>query len=284
MTQLVGVVNITPDSFSDGGHYWDIEAAVNHVDAMLDEGVDVLDIGAESTRPNATPITADEEWLRLQPILAYTQERLRQLRRSEGRYIPISIDTRHASTAAHAVAAGVDWINDVTGFRDEAMLRAVQHSHVRLVVMHSLTVPANPLVKWPEDVDVLAEITAWQQATRRRLRAAGICSERIIWDVGLGFGKTTEQNWELLRRMPTLMQGAETGEAWLVGHSRKRFFEAVTPLPPQERDVETLSASLWLAQHGVDYVRVHQIPMHRRALAVLRQLESAATSRVTTCQ
>lgn len=256
MTELVGILNLTPDSFSDGGQFSDPDRALACVADLLAQGATVIDIGAESTRPNATALTAEEEWERLAPVL----ERLSEFKNEP---VTFSLDTRHPETAEKGIAQGIHWVNDVSGFSAPSMIASVSESDVRLVVMHSLTVPADPSVTLPEEIDVIAELKDWAEQRFSELEAHGIRRERLIFDPGIGFGKTAEQSIAILRDISALKS---PGVPLLVGHSRKSFMKEFSEAPAQERDVETAALSCLLAREGVDYLRVHNVEMNARAL------------------
>lgn len=252
MTHLVGILNITPDSFSDGGQFHAPEAAFERYAQLVADGAAIVDIGAESTRPGATPLTPDEEWARLGPVLA----RLPRTHR-------LSIDTRHAATAARALDNGVAMINDVSGFADPAMAPLLAQADCRVIVMHALTVPADPSVHWPEGTDPIAAILAWKSQLLERVALAGIAPERLIFDPGLGFGKTHEQSMALVQRAPELLA---SGGDWLYGHSRKSFLSLITDAAAPDRDAATLLLSRQLVAAGVHYLRVHDVRGHAEAL------------------
>lgn len=253
--QLVAAINITPDSFSDGGEYVDVNKAIARIDQCLAEGATVIDIGAESTRPGATLISAEEEWSRLAPVLAAIKERCD---------IPVlSIDTRKASVAKKALSYGVKCLNDVGGFDDPAMRELAAHSDVDIVVMHHLGVPANK-----DEVIALCEspvsvVYTWGLEKIKQLEAAGIDRSRIIFDVGIGFGKNAEQSACLLKNISVFH---ELGVRLFVGHSRKSFLNLITDLSFAERDLETAVISTHLAKHGVHYIRIHNVGVNQRAL------------------
>jgi dihydropteroate synthase len=261
-TRIVGIVNLTPDSFSDGGKYVGPDAAIAHMEMLVEQGADVLDVGAESTRPGARTLSPAEEWERLSGVLSVAKSRFA--------HIPISVDTRHAATAARAIDAGVDWINDVAGGSDRQMLEVMRSASCRYVVMHSLSVPADPKKVLPESVNATTTVHGWAERKLLELQDAGIFPERVILDPGIGFGKTAAQSWNLLRGVHKLM---DLDVPLLVGHSRKSFFKSVTEKNAAERDVETHMVSAWLAQQGVPYLRVHDVPGTKRAIAVGMQLK-----------
>lgn len=254
-TKLVGIVNITPDSFSDGGSFVTPGDAVSAIRRMTESGAEVIDIGAESTRPGATAITPDEEWRRLGPVLAALPE-------PGQRSFWVSVDTRHAATARRAVAMGVDWINDVTGFSSPDMVDAVRRASCSLVVMHSLGAPADPSVTLAADVDVISFLCAWAETRFSDLARVGIERERLIFDPGVGFGKTSAQSRAILEGAARF---SDLGVPVLIGHSRKSCLATPGDIPAM-RDAATLQVSERLVAAGVDYLRVHDVTAHRRLL------------------
>ena len=255
-TRLMGIVNITPDSFSDGGAHLSPEAAFSAIEQMIAAEVHVIDIGAESTRPGATPLSHEEEWARLEPVLS----QLSRFKRVE-----FSLDTRHPGTARKGLACGVHWINDVSGLTSPEMINAVKDSSCKLVLMHSLTVPADKNVTLPEDADAVVEVLAFGQKRIAELEKAGIARERIVFDVGLGFGKNPLQSMMLLR---DITQFRALGVRLLVGHSRKAFLIGIAA----DRDEATLAVSQYLCTKKIDYIRVHDVAAHRDMLNVLEAL------------
>lgn len=267
--RIVGIVNVTPDSFSDGGRFLDAERAVAHGLALVAEGADLLDLGAESTRPGggvygagARTVPVEEELERLLPVLAGLR------RETEA---PISIDTRKAAVARRALAAGADLINDVSALADPEMAAVVAEVGCPLIVMHS----RGELSSMQRDIaftDVVAEVAVELEAAARRAVAAGIAPERLIVDPGLGFGKTSEQNFALLARLPELVAA---GRPVLVGASRKSFLGTLGGQPPAERLEGSLAAAGWAARGGAALVRVHDVAATRRFLDVWFALEEA---------
>lgn len=257
----MGIVNLTPDSFSDGGQYDSADAALVHIGQLLNNGADIIDIGAESTRPNAKILSPDEEWKRLGGILIKSRKLFPKA--------CISVDTRHTQTVCRALDIGVDWINDVSGGADAALLEAVAASSCKYVLMHSLTVPVDPSITLPENADAVEQVGQWARWRLTELAEIGIAPERVILDPGIGFGKTAAQSWQLIRKANNLMV---IHKNWIIGHSRKSFFSAITQVRPQERDLETHIISAWLAQAGIPYVRVHDVAGTKRALAVAEAL------------
>ena len=245
-TKLVGIVNITPDSFSDGGQNSSPEAALKTIEQMERDGADIIDIGAESTRPGATALTHEQEWERLSEVLPGLVN-----------IMQFSIDTRHPQTAAKAIKLGADWVNDVSGFSNPDMIEAVRGSDCRLVVMHSLTVPADKNVILPLDSDPVELLMNWADIRFAELENAGIERSRLIFDPGIGFGKNAQQSLAIINGAERLK---ELGVPLLFGHSRKSFMGAAAG------DEETLKLSQLLADKGVDYIRVHDIKRHRLAV------------------
>jgi dihydropteroate synthase len=261
-TQLVGILNLTPDSFSDGNRHPTPADALKHAEQMAREGASVLDVGAESTRPGATPLSAAEEWERLAPFLPQLMAKKLPCR--------ISLDTRHPETAEKALMLGVHWINDVSGAAPP-MAEALKGKKAQLVLMHSLSVPADPNRIMPPETDVIEALLAWGKKKIRELEKAGIAKERIIFDPGIGFGKSADQSLSIIRHAERLKA---LGVPLLFGHSRKSFLRTWNPKASEDRDLQTASISAFLAQKGVDYLRVHHI---RANMAALKEpLKSAA--------
>ena len=257
MTELVGILNITPDSFSDGGAFDTVESALAQAEAMIAQGVAVIDVGAESTRPGADSLTPQEEWQRLELILPEI------IRKAHEATIRVSLDTHHAGVAEKGLEAGVDWINDVSGFTDPAMQKIVAQYDGPLVMMHALSIPADPAQVINNRLDPVTEVISFFQQQPEILEKEGIDSQRIILDPGIGFGKTAMQSLMLLARWQELRA---LGLPILMGHSRKSFFSLFTEKPAEERDELTLAFSSLLAMQGVDYLRVHNVASHARLL------------------
>jgi len=259
---VMGIVNVTPDSFSDGGRHADVEAAVAHGLALVADGADLLDVGGESTRPYSTPVDAEEEWRRVGEVV-------HRLAREAG--VPVSIDTSKAVVAAQAIAAGAEIINDVTGLEgDPNMVRVAVESGAAVCAMHMQGTPQTMQVA-PRYDDVVAEIHGYLLRRRDALVAAGIPLERICLDPGIGFGKTHEHNLALLAAAGRFL---DLGTSILVGHSRKGFIgkaierQLGRPATVAERDAGTAAAACRLAAAGIQIVRVHAVGLVRAALAL----------------
>jgi dihydropteroate synthase len=262
----MGVVNATPDSFSDGGRSFTLDAAVAHAERLAEEGADLIDLGGESTRPGARPVAVAEELRRVVPVI----ERLRARRFT----VPISIDTCKVEVARAALAAGADLVNDVTGLRDPALAEAVAAAGVPVVVMHLRGTPAD-MASRASYADLLAEVAAELREGLARAAAAGIQEARIILDPGLGFAKTPAQTVELLARVGELKA---LGRPLLVGPSRKRFIGDLTGAPVEARLPGTLAAVTACVLAGVELIRVHDVAAARQACQVAAALRKAGAS------
>ena len=258
---VVGVVNVTPDSFSDGGRYLDADEAIAHGVAMHRRGADLVDVGGESTRPGAQRVDASTERARVLPVITELA--------AAG--VPVSVDTTRASVAAAAVEAGAAVVNDVSGgLADPSMARVVADAGVPWILMHwrGRSDVMDSLARYD---DVVADVRAELMARVDAAVAAGVSADALVVDPGLGFAKTAAHNWELLRRLDVLVS---TGLPVLVGASRKRFLGALlagpdgAPRPADGREVATLAVTALAAAAGVWGVRVHEVGASLDAVAV----------------
>lgn len=256
--EFMGIVNVTPDSFSDGGLYHDSISAFRRIRELVDEGASLIDIGAESTRPGARSVGAKEEWTRLEPILLEVKKSLS----SEYPWIKWSIDTRYPETAEKASEFGVHWINDVTGGENSRMIDILCHSQGDIVFMHQLGVPVDPDRVIPFDKDPVEFVLKWANERILFFESWKIERHRLIFDPGIGFGKTADQSIEILSR---LQEFQSMGIRVLVGHSRKSFLKQISPRDPSDRDLESQVISSSLISRGVDYLRVHDVKGNERA-------------------
>jgi dihydropteroate synthase len=255
---VMGVLNVTPDSFSDAGRFRDPGAAIDHARRMVAEGADVIDVGAESTRPygNAAPVAAEEEWRRLKTVLPAVA----------ALGLPVSIDTMKATIAASALAAGASIVNDVWGLqRDPDMARVVAEHAVPIVIMHNRE-DADPAI------DIVADIAAFFRRSLDIAGRAGIARDSIVLDPGIGFGKTPEQSLLVLARLDQL---TGFGLPLLVGASRKRFIDKVSPAPPNQRLGGSLAAHLSAVTDGAVIVRAHDVAETVQALRVASAIRGA---------
>jgi dihydropteroate synthase len=255
-TAIMGIVNVTPDSFSDGGAFLDPEAAIAHGLRLAAEGADILDVGGESTRPGAAPVPADEERRRVVPVVRGLAARCA---------LPISVDTTKAAVARAALDAGASIVNDVSALRfDPSLGPVVAAAGAALVLMHMQGDPRTMQVE-PRYDDLLGEVRGELAAALARAAAAGVDPARTLVDPGIGFGKTLAHNLELLGRLGEL---AGLGRPILVGPSRKSFIGKITGAPPAGRVEGTIAACCLAAARGAHAVRVHDVAAVRRALAV----------------
>ena len=255
---VMGVLNVTPNSFSDGGRFFDPGRAIDHARQLVAEGADILDIGAESTRPygGAVAVTAEEERRRLEPILPTVL----------GLGVPVSIDTMKAAVAAWALDAGAAIANDVWGLqRDGDMARVVAERGVPVIVMHNREA-ADPAI------DIMADIAAFFSRSLAIADRAGIARDQIVLDPGIGFGKTPEQSIIALARLAELKS---FGLPILLGASRKRFIDSVSPAPPDRRIGGSIASHLFAVASGAAIVRVHDVAETVQALKVTAAIESA---------
>lgn len=254
-TLVMGALNVTPDSFSDGGRFLEPEAAIKGGVRMEEEGADILDVGGESTRPGSEPVTPQEEWRRLEPVLMGLAERVE---------IPISVDTYRPETASKALDAGASMVNDVTGLRDMELARVVAKYDVPVILMHMLGEPKT-MQRNPQYEDVVADILRF---LRERIEVAvreGVDREKIVVDPGIGFGKNIEHNLEILRR---LGEFRSLGRPVLVGTSRKSFIGKILNLDVEHRLEGSLAAAVVAASKGANIVRTHDVKETIKALRV----------------
>ncbi|MFC5453890.1 dihydropteroate synthase [Prosthecobacter fluviatilis] len=257
---IMGIVNVTPDSFSDGGRFNDPGRAVEHAFMLLAQGADILDIGGESTRPGAEPVSETEELHRVLPVIRAVRSQTQAL---------ISIDTMKAAVARAALDAGADIINDVTGLRgDAAMPRVAADSKAGLVVMHMTGTPQT-MQNQPQYEDVVAEVGSYFDNRLRVLEGEGIDPERIVLDPGFGFGKTLEHNLALMRALPQL----STRRPLLVGVSRKSMIARVMHSDAMEdRFWPTIALSAYAREHGARIIRVHDVKPNCDALRMMEAI------------
>jgi 2-amino-4-hydroxy-6-hydroxymethyldihydropteridine diphosphokinase/dihydropteroate synthase len=256
--RLVGIVNVTPDSFSDGGKYWAPDRAIAHVKRLVKEGASVVDVGALSTRPGVNVPDVEEEWARLEPVLDGICGDLEECE--------LSLDSFRPEIVRRALERypTVGWINDQSGGSCREILEEVAERGIQICVMHALCLP--PTRKYlPPTLPPIDSILSWAEETVRRLERAGIAKEKIVLDPGIGFGKSSYQNFHLIKSVSGLRA---TGCKVLVGHSRKSYLSGCLPLPPPKRDVGTLAVSEVLRDQGVDYLRVHNVADHQHFFVV----------------
>lgn len=251
---LMGIVNVTPDSFSDGGRFIERDAAVVHALQLAEDGADILDIGGESTRPGSEPVGEAEELRRVVGVVERLRPQTERL---------ISIDTTKAEVARQAVAAGADIVNDISGLTfDAAMPEICADSDCGVICMHIKGTPQT-MQDDPHYDDVVSDVTTFLSDRLSELESAGIARERIAIDPGIGFGKTAQHNVDLLSNAGTLRS---LGRPVLIGHSRKRFLAKVLGRPVEERTFGTIGVAIGVAAQGADMIRVHDVRETRDAL------------------
>ncbi|MES2482219.1 MAG: dihydropteroate synthase [Pseudomonadota bacterium] len=261
--QVMGIVNLTPDSFSDGGRHADARAALAHCERLIEEGADILDLGAESTRPGTAPVSLEDERVRLLPVL---REALKL-------GVPVSVDTYKPALMQEVLALGADIVNDIWALRQPGGIDAVAaHGACGVCLMHMHGQPRTMQLA-PLEGDPLPPVRALLQQSTDALVARGVARERICWDPGIGFGKTAAQNFALLARQGELLG---SGHPLLAGWSRKSSLGAVTGLPVQERLVPSVAAALLAVERGAHIVRVHDVRETVSALKVLQALRANA--------
>ena len=255
---IVGILNVTPDSFSDGGDFLDPEAAAEHAAAMLDEGADMLDVGGESTRPGSDPVSQEEEIRRVVPVL----KRILSVRPEA----VISVDTYRSGTAKAALEAGASLVNDVTALRgDPGMVSLIEEAACPVILMHMQGEPKT-MQKEPNYQDVVGEVRDFLAERAEYAVAAGVRLENIIVDPGIGFGKNLEHNLALLRNLDALV---DLGFPVLIGTSRKSFVERITGAQEaRDRVFGTVATTVLAFEQGATFFRVHDVRANRQALAV----------------
>ncbi|MCK5534478.1 dihydropteroate synthase [bacterium] len=256
-TYIMGVLNITPDSFSDGGKYYtNCDKAIFCAQQMAEEGVDIIDIGGESSRPGAIPISEEEEKKRILPIIKKLTKKIK---------IPISIDTYKPGVARAAIMEGASLINDISGLQDEEMIKVINEFNVPVIIMHMQGSP-QCMQENPQYKEVISDIISFFQERIQRAENNGISKENLILDPGIGFGKTTKHNLEILRR---LEEFKILGCPLLIGTSRKRFIGDILELPVGQRLEGSLATCLWSIFKGINILRVHDVLSTVRAVRMV---------------
>jgi dihydropteroate synthase len=253
-TRVIGIVNVTADSFSDGGRFLDASAAIDHGRRLRDEGADLVDVGGESTRPGAKPVALDEELRRVLPVVE-------ALVRAG---VVVSVDTMKPEVMRRAIAAGAAMVNDVNGFRAAGAIEAIVAADASVCVMHMQGTPETMQAE-PSYGDVVGEVAAFLSERARALEAAGVAADRIVVDPGFGFGKTRAHNIALMRGLPAI---AALGYPVLAGLSRKRTIGEITGREAGERVAGSVAAALVAVQNGASMVRVHDVKETVDALKV----------------
>ena len=258
---IMGILNVTPDSFSEEGQFFKHNAAIEHAQRMIAEGVDIIDVGGESSRPGADPVTLEEEKRRVWPLI----EALAKLK------VPVSIDTYKAEIAAGALERGAVIVNDISaGNFDPMMPRIVARHDAAYVLMHIQGTPQN-MQKNPQYQDLMKELIDYLNNSLKIAVEAGVDKKKIILDPGIGFGKTLQHNLEILKRFEELHG---LGQPLLIGTSRKSFIGAITGLPVEKRLPGTAASVLWAVERGANIVRVHDVGPIKELLQVAQAMKA----------
>jgi len=261
--KIMGILNVTPDSFSDGGQFESMASACSQAEALVVSGADIIDVGGESTRPFAKPVTVQEELNRVIPAISAIRSAYS---------IPISIDTTKAEVARQALTAGANIINDISALRkDPAMLTLVRETSVPVIIMHMQGTPGDMQVK-PDYDNVIKEIAAFFKERLAGLQDNGVDPQRITLDPGIGFGKTLNHNLSILKHLADFKA---LGCPLLLGHSRKRFIEDITGLEVEDRDLPTAVVSALSCAANVDIIRVHNVAATKQALQMTMAIQDA---------
>ena len=261
-TLVMGIVNVTPDSFSDGGQFFDSESAVEHALKLIDEGADIIDIGGESTRPDAAPVTEAEELRRVIPVI---EQLVGQIK------VPISIDTMKPGVARSALKAGASIVNDIRANRDDTeMWQIISETGAGYVLMHMQGTPQT-MQRNPIYGDVVAEVNQFFENRLSRLTNAGVHAEQIILDAGIGFGKLLEHNLQLLRSLGSFKRW---NRPMLLGVSRKSFIGKLLDAKANERLPASLACACWAVQMGAQIIRSHDVAATRQAIRMTETLLS----------
>jgi dihydropteroate synthase len=261
-TLVMGVLNVTPDSFSDGGLYFDKQLAIDRALQMVEEGADIIDIGGESTRPFSDPVPLEEELRRVIPVIEAIAPKVA---------VPISIDTYKAKVASEALQAGASIVNDISGLRfDPDLAKVVSENGAGLILMHIKGTPKTMQLD-PHYEDVILEIKQYLKENIKKAESEGVHPDSIVIDPGIGFGKKLNHNLEIFRRLREL---EELGKPILVGPSRKSFIGEILGVPVSERLYGTLGAVAYCALKGVHIVRVHDVKAVRQVLDIIDAIES----------
>ncbi len=257
-TRVMGVLNVTPDSFSDGNRYPDLPSALETAQRMVDGGADIIDVGGESTRPGADPVDETEEISRVIPVVEGVKKALT---------VRVSVDTRKASVAQRAIDAGADMINDVSTLHDRAMLPLLRETRTPVVLMHMRGVPRTMQRATRYD-NIVSEVFGFLQDCADTAASAGLADDKILIDPGIGFGKSAAGNMTLLNELPVL---AQIGRPILIGASRKSFIGTVLDLPVEDRLEGSLAIAAFAAAQGAHMVRAHDV---RATLRVVRMIDA----------
>ena len=255
--QIVGILNVTPDSFYDGGKYNELSSARHQLDKILKEGADIIDIGAESTRPNAQILSAQEEIARLEKILPIIVQDIAIFNQQNAKKVKVSIDSYHFDTIVFAQQFGIDIVNDISGLIDDKIINFISKNKLKTILMHNLSIHANPDIIINQQLNVFQEIAYWLNNKIKNLSKYNIDKSQLIFDPGIGFSKNAKQSINIIKNIEQYQQ---FGLEIYVGHSNKSFLDALNFANPNlDRKQKTLALSQYLANKGVNYLRVHDV-------------------------
>lgn len=268
MVKIVGILNVTPDSFSDGGKFSKVNSALKHAEQLISEGADIIDVGGESTRPNSVLVSESVEKKRVIPVIIEIKKRFPK--------ISISIDTYKSEVAKAAIDAGVDIVNDIFGLRwqDGKMAEVVSKNNVNVIIMHMKRTPQD-MQKNPEYQDVVSEINDFFKERIKFAEFKGIKKDKIILDPGIGFGKTLDHNLEIFKNLSAFRK---LGLPVMIGPSRKSFIDGILKVDILNRLEGTIAASIYSLTNGVEYLRVHDVLSIKRAITVFEACANGAKS------
>lgn len=258
MVKIVGILNITPDSFHDGGSYNSLESSMQHLDQMLANGADVIDIGAESTRPGAKVLSDEQEWDRLKIILPTAVKKVELFNRQNKASVQVSLDSYHLENIKKAHDLGVDIINDISGLTNPDLIKFIAQNNITTILMHNLAIHANPDLIINPHLNINLEIISWARKKINTLRNLGVKKSQLIFDPGIGFSKNADQSIIILKN---IQKYQVLGLPIYVGHSNKSFLDKVG-IKNRNRPDKTLIISKYLIKKGVDYIRVHDVGAH----------------------
>ncbi len=273
---LMGIVNVTPDSFSDGNQCPALESQLEQIKHLILSGAEIIDIGAESTRPQASPVSSAEEWKRLKPLMKAVKDLPQQLGIDPALTPEISLDTFHPETAERALhSSSIQWINDVSGESVLEMVNLIKNTNIRYVSMHHLGVPPSSQSTLPISSDPIPLLTQWTVERIHFLDTLGLKSSQVIMDLGIGFGLSPAQTWEVLKRSGEVKKALERFEVpLLIGHSRKSFLKSVLNEDSTfSRDFASSLIAFSLAEQKIDYLRVHAVSLSNQSMKVFSQLK-----------
>ncbi len=253
VTKIVGILNITPDSFSDGGKFNSSETALSHLKQIIADGADMIDIGAESTRPNATPISTSQEWQRLEKILPALISEIKKHPNLQS-----SIDSYHFENIKKAYELGIDIINDVSGLSDDRIINFIAEKNITTILMHNLAIHANPEIIVNKNLDINQEIINWAQKKISYLEKRGVRKSQLIFDPGIGFAKDARQSISILKNIDSYRV---LDLPIYIGHSKKGFLDKLDI--KGDRGKKTLEVSKYLIKKNIDFLRVHDVKEHK---------------------